>query len=481
MKKRFLFIPLWFKTWRQRQPWKDALALLMLLACAGMAFMLYSWNAYSVRVRYTRAAGMALNAKDYPTARVACDRLLSLENVDRNATLFQLALAAQGLGQNQEAAALFAKLAPLNEPVYAPAHLYVAKALISGTNNSPQATQTILTQLQHVLKLTPNSPEANEILGRYYFQQRKWALVINHLKPLVSQYPAMYFPLIAAATELKDPAAANWKEQACAYYENALKSAKGDSVPTRLQYVQTLVLLEQFPKAVSVMAEGFKFSSDEAYRSPLGDVYAAWAENLTKKEPQNLAGRIDLIKQGLEMTPRNPKLLGLLLAICRLQGAEAQSAHELVTKMLSEGRSSGMLHFIAGSDAWEHGDVELAKKHYSIAFDLAPEMPAVANNMAMILTLGDHPDLPRALSIIQSVADKLPDDPFIRDTRGAILVKMDRPQEAIKDLEFALPLLESKGPTHEYLAKAYAALGMKELAEQHKKQALPPPSTPKKP
>ena len=404
--------------------------------------------------------------------RVAFQRLLSFRDTDRNATLFGLALVAKELGQTQEASALMDKVAPLDTPVYAPAHLQVVKSLISGTNASPQTNQIILAHLQHVMKLDPTSPDANEILGRYYFQKREWQLATKHLKPLVNEKPELYFVLVVAATELKDEQAAlDWKKRALDYFQGAMKTSKGSDVKTRMLYTQALLLLDQYPKAVEVLVEGLKLYGNEAYRYALADLYAQWAKNLATKEPQQIGNRIDLIKQGLEIAPKNPKLLELLLAICRLEGAEAQTAHTLVTKMLAEGGSSGILHFIVGNDAWEHGDAELAKKHYAMAFEMAPEMPAVANNMALILTMGDHPDLPRALSLIQSVVEKLPEEPNIRDTRGGILLKLGRYKEAVTDLEFALPRLQSKAPTHAALAKAYEALGMQELAEAHKRLA----------
>jgi len=78
--------------------------------------------------------------------------------------------------------------------------------------------------------------------------------------------------------------------------------------------------------------------------------------------------------------------------------------------------------------------------------------------MAMILTVGDKPDLSRALAIIESVLVKLPNNPSFRETRGEIYVRMGRWQEAVADLEFALPLLASKQGTHKALAEAYRGL-----------------------
>jgi uncharacterized protein HemY len=101
-------------------------------------------------------------------------------------------------------------------------------------------------------------------------------------------------------------------------------------------------------------------------------------------------------------------------------------------------------------------------------------MPYVANNMATLLTLSTPPELDRALAIIQSVVTNSPANPEFRDTRGQILLKLKRYQEAITDLEFALPSLKPAASTHKALAEAYQALGLSQLAQEHLRLAKIP-------
>ena len=132
-----------------------------------------------------------------------------------------------------------------------------------------------------------------------------------------------------------------------------------------------------------------------------------------------------------------------------------------------------------GNDAWERGAVDEARQHFAMAFAQAPHLPHVANNMAMVLSVGEKADYPQALATIQPVVEKFPDTAAFRDTRGHILIKLGRYEEAVKDLEFALPALPSKALVHQALAEAYRHLGLKDLADQHEllakgDQASPP-------
>jgi predicted Zn-dependent protease len=192
---------------------------------------------------------------------------------------------------------------------------------------------------------------------------------------------------------------------------------------------------------------------------------------MAKAKPRDLATRIALIQRGLECAPQNDTLLRHLIALTHLEGPEADSARETLRKMLAEGRATAVLHLALGLDAWQHGQPAEARKHLALAYENAPQLPYVANNMAMILTVGDKPDLPRALTIIESVLERFPNNPNFRETRGEILARSGRPRDAIADLEFALPLLPSKRATHKALAEAYRGLGLRDLAAEHERLA----------
>src|SRR5438445_652901 len=78
-----------------------------------------------------------------------------------------------------------------------------------------------------------------------------------------------------------------------------------------------------------------------------------------------------------------------------------------------------------------------ARTHLEQAFRLAPQEGLVANNLAWLLAQPPSPDLPRALALIDSVLARWPDQPNYLETRGQILVKLQRWNEALADLEMA--------------------------------------------
>jgi tetratricopeptide (TPR) repeat protein len=470
MSKLLQLIWAWFAQWPQRRPWRDIPAILACLLVLGFGFLLKSWKPSAIRPFYTQVAQQALAAKDYEVARVACLRLLALGSESRAQTLFNLALALKGLGHESESAAILAKIAPIEKPVYAPAHYYAAHALMTGTSITPDAFKAILAHMNAIVALEPESVEANDFLGQFFFQQKNWAMAKSHFLATVNTIPKRMFVLAEVCEQLHDTRGAReWRDRALWNFKDAVEKSKTDSPEHRLCYAQALVLQGDFAKALEVLEEGRKRSDAGVYRLGIADVCAKWARNVAKNEPDNLGLRIKLIQQGLEQAPQSAPLLQLLVELSRGNGSEPKAAQEKIMKLLAEGGSSAILHFLVGSDAWQRGDRETAKKHFIIAFDLSPNVPEIANNMAVVLSQGSAADLPRALEIVDSALKILPDQPDLRDTRGGILLKLGRWKESIKDLEFALPLLSTKEPTHEALANAYAALGMEDLASEHRR------------
>ena len=468
-----LIIRQWFLTRNyQRLIWGIP-AILGCLAWLVFGICLALWRPDRTETRYAGIAENALAVKDFETARVASQRLLVLGvAAGQKQHSFDLALALNGLGRGKEAGSLLSSIAPIDKPGYLPAHLYLAQTLLVKTNVTPQEIGTAERHLKHVLALDPQSVEANDLLGRIYVRMGQWELAEKHLTEVVPARPETALLLAVVARAQGDTAGAhNWAQRAAKFHREKVEAAKLDKPAHRLAWADATAMLEDYPAAFAIVEAGWRDYDNKIYLYPLGQICALWADSLAKTRPGDLASRFSLIQRGLECAPQNELLLRQLISLTHQQGPEAVGARAALTRMLTEGKATGVLHFALGIDAWQRGQPEEARQHFTLAYENTPQLPSVANNMAMILSLGDQPDLPRALAIIESVLVKFPNNPNFRETRGEILARSGRWREAVTDLEFALPNLAAKGAAHKALAEAYAGLGLRELAEEHKRQA----------
>ncbi|HOX57640.1 MAG TPA: tetratricopeptide repeat protein [Candidatus Paceibacterota bacterium] len=443
-------------------------ALLGCVTWLVVGICLLAWKPWETRTRYANIAAAALAHKDFETARVATQRLLALGVEPRQKHLFDLALALGGLGKDKDAVSLLSNIAPIDKPGYLPAHLFVAQTLLAKTNVTMQEIGAAERHLKHVVQLDPQSIAANDLLGRVYVRRGRWELAEKHLSEVVSTKPDTALLLAAVFKAQGDNLAArSWAERAARYHREKVEASKLDLPASRLAWADALAMAEDYSAALLVLEEGWRQFQNKAYLSPMGEVCAIWVDVMARRNPQDLTSRITLIQRGLECAPQNETLLRHLISLTHLQGPEAATARDMLTSMLAQGKATAILHFALGVDAWQHGRLAEARQQLALAYDAAPHLPYVANNLAMILLVGDKPDLPQALAIIESVLEKYPDNPSFRDTRGQILARSGRPQEAIADLEYALPSLSSKRATHAALAQAYRALGLREMASNH--------------
>ncbi|MFN3190753.1 MAG: hypothetical protein ACE361_09545 [Aureliella sp.] len=74
----------------------------------------------------------------------------------------------------------------------------------------------------------------------------------------------------------------------------------------------------------------------------------------------------------------------------------------------------------------------------------------------------------RVLRLSNAAVRELPNHPYLRETRGAILLRLERYVDAIADLEQALRAKELRPQVRESLAQAYEALGDTEIAKRQR-------------
>src|SRR5262249_30994039 len=117
--------------------------------------------------------------------------------------------------------------------------------------------------------------------------------------------------------------------------------------------------------------------------------------------------------------------LGSALIMSR-RSIDPRQVRDALHDLLLKGQTPAVVHLTLGIDAWEQGKVDDARRHWEQAYQLAPDMAVVGNNLAWVLANFEPVDLPRALELCNSLVERFPTQLVYRGTRGHVLVKMKR-------------------------------------------------------
>ena len=440
-------------------------SIVAILLWIGMLNRILVWTPAWISDHYRPLYQAALAVRDFEKAKIIIERTLQEAANPSPELVFNLARCLNELGQDQEAAALISNLAPLDGHGYIPAHLVMAQSMAG--SRDPSALQTAEKHLMRVLELEPGRTDLWIKAGQICMTMQEWEAAKKHFLNAVVASPEVALQLanIARIRGQTEELRA-WAERADRYFESRNRVETKDS-SVRLGWAQAKLLLGQFTNSLVILDMGIREIGTAPFRELASQVLAEWESMVSTQSPSDLSTRLSLVQRGLEYWPFNPELLRRLIAFSRIEGPQAETARARLRRILAEGSTVPTLHLLLGIDAWQHNQKAEAREHFDAAFKLAPQVPTMVNNMALVLALGDKPEPERALTMINGVLDHSPNNPVFRDTRGQILVKLGRWREALTDLEFSLPSNKESIRTHQALGSAYQGLGMSQMAKEH--------------
>ncbi len=200
-------------------------------------------------------------------------------------------------------------------------------------------------------------------------------------------------------------------------------------------------------------------------------VLVAIAKDQRSRRAGDFRPWLETVVRALHLEPADLDATSELIAGCRtwrfLPGFQENARAALEAKRLT-----GLVLLLDGLEALSGGRQDEAVRRLEQAHSLIPGNPVLANNLASLIgcrITGAEPK--RALAIIDGVLAKHPGNADFLDTRGHVLLKLERNQEAALVLEQALALFP-RADTHLALAEAYTRLGSMDKAKLHQEAAL---------
>jgi len=200
----------------------------------------------------------------------------------------------------------------------------------------------------------------------------------------------------------------------------------------------------------------------------LVDTYVAWSDQVAKSDsPQSLK----LLGEALILQPYYAPAFSRVIDLMSGSTETSAEARKFLGDMISRNDMPASAYLILGTDAARRNKREEALKYLEQASRMAPDAPTVLNNLAWTIAQGDQPDdLRRAVALCNAALYLAPHDSHFHDTRGRILSRLGRYQEALADLEMCSRVMDNDPEFHSVIAGVYEQLGLKEPAASHRKR-----------
>ncbi len=139
---------------------------------------------------------------------------------------------------------------------------------------------------------------------------------------------------------------------------------------------------------------------------------------------------------------------------------------EVIAKTSDPKRLNGGFYFDQGAAYERAGDYEQAERAFQKSLDLTPDSPEALNYLGYMWA--DHGiKLEKARDLITKAVQLEPKSPAYLDSLGWVLYKLNRPQEALPQLQKAIELSDEPDPTlYDHLGDIYALLKQTDKARE---------------
>jgi tetratricopeptide (TPR) repeat protein len=466
-----------FYAWMMTRPYRQmvwgAPVLLLLVPLASIVLWGRTWGRESVAAHYREARQDASEAKDLAKLTL-CERKLDQLGSETQTSRYRAAIVIENQGKLAEAYAEMRRLAPEEKLGHIAAHHWILVHLLSGQLDVPPGERLRIAgvHLAHLESLGKEGRSELDLLrGVYLAQTGVLEEAAELLEPLTGS------SLLAAMQRMQINLQLNRLEEAqkdARALRLHLRGAEGKGAKLPSQEY------EAWARAEQLLGE----------RGEWGRVVRAWLA----VDPQNEMARrgvatLDLAEFNemlqapypsadalaqrlLEMSRLMDDMRPLEERVRPLYASRAQNPPValMFQKILETPDAPLPLLACLGSAAALENDIPLARRLLGSVVEKDPKHAVAWNNYAWTLSQEPSPDYDKALDAVNHALESSPSEFRFRETRGQIYVALERWQEAVDDLEFALNGMPDMDAIHASLADAYEHLGKPDLAAIHRQQ-----------
>ncbi|CAN5524953.1 hypothetical protein BH10PLA2_BH10PLA2_22040 [soil metagenome] len=429
----------------------------LLVCCAVIwALMLPYFHRTSRMVRYLERLDRAVRAGDMEEAQLCAERLI---NDTRGNPFYRFAYASilAERGEHARAVAAMRELAPLSSTGYGPAQLWLAQLLLTQKNPSSDALKEIETRLLLATRDESCSKAAEALLIRYYCGAGSLDRAEGHIFGAGIDAAAPQLTLALAFAARGDREKAVKHATVARDYFRELCAREPQNAEARLEWAQAVTLLGDFNGAILILDDGYRITGAPGYKTSLGRIFFGLAQYLGG-HPNQFVQRVSLLARAVEYDDGNPLYIRSFLDILPMDRPNATDLRNELDAAIALQQAPMMLQlFLAVDSSLKKNDLD-ATRRFAAARSINPECARIMNNMAWTMANTKPERLSLALTLANTAIAQMPQQLRFLDTRGQILAKLERWEEAMSDLKRAAVVLPDNKDLQEVMARVSSHL-----------------------
>ena len=398
-------------------------------------------------------------AKVRKEERVYLEKLNSI-NPEDSEYLFQLAKVTMDnrmrSAESNAGIAMMRKIAPVFEPGYLPAHLFLADwHALMVREDSVNARKHYLNMKEHlklVLLREPKHELALKRLAVIYFDERAYGAAYELFYRLFEIDPRQFKMVTEINRRLNRPQDnIAVLRVAAAHLERTLRgmSQDDDDRPRLLLEIAECYRMQRRREDAETLLQNeikaYSKSKSDASRllwakRLLASTYVAWSISFEGEERESIQKRLDKLKEAFKFDSKNAECLRMLTRLGFSQFEEIAKEARSIYNPYEHLDAPGLVINEMGIFALSQSKHDEALVYFKKAAELSPKNPEILNNLAYTLLKCSRPDPKAALATINRAIKLTPLSKAKRyrsnflDTRARAYMQVGEYTQAIADL-----------------------------------------------
>jgi len=359
----------------------------------------------------------------------------------------------------------------------ADAHLFIANEILRQYERDPGANRGLffryLSELRTGFGTSPNRYDILERLAEGLIAIGEDRSLTGLLVPQLEFWPHGHFFLAQAAFGRGDDELQKSHALAMVRHFRSTPAELELDQKYRLRFAISLALAGEFSDAESFVRQMVDSSQDSELRKSLREKIDLIRVIMRIHEfPANSDQDIEVLGSLLEVDELSPNFEAAIKRQLLRKGPLRPALLKLCRNLYLTRKASFDAddYVFWASILRQNQQNDEAREYLENAIKIRPEHDIASNNLANLLYKLEPVDLDRALSLSESVMKRNPKEPTFLETRGQILARLGKNQEAIADLTKSLEAFPNVPEIHEALSRCYRNIGKADLADAHQKR-----------